>query len=38
MKNYLQEIEEILFGNEKAIDNEIERLQNLRKSIKNAKA
>jgi uncharacterized protein YlaN (UPF0358 family) len=37
MKNYLQEIEEILFGNEKAIDNEIERLQNLRKSIKNAK-
>jgi predicted ATPase len=37
MKNYLQEIEEILFGNEKAIDNEIERLQNLRESIKNAK-
>ncbi len=37
MKNYLQEIEEILFGNEKAIDNEIERLENLKKSIKNAK-
>jgi uncharacterized protein YlaN (UPF0358 family) len=37
MKNYLQEIEQILFGNEKAIDNEIKRLQNLRKSIKNAK-
>ena len=37
MKNYLQEIEEILFGNEKAIDNEIERLQNLKQSIKNAK-
>lgn len=37
MKNYLQEIEKILFGNEKAIDNEIERLENLKKSIKNAK-
>ncbi|MCG3670753.1 ATP-binding protein [Aliarcobacter butzleri] len=37
MKNYLQEIEEILFGNEKAIDNEIERLENLKQSIKNVK-
>lgn len=37
MKNYLQEIEEILFGNEKAIENEIERLENLKQSIKNVK-
>ncbi|MFY4858816.1 AAA family ATPase [Aliarcobacter butzleri] len=37
MKNYLQEIEEILFGNEKAINNEIERLENLKQSIKNVK-
>ena len=36
MKNYLQEIEQILLGNDKAIDNEIERLQKLKKSIKNA--